>query len=65
MSIKLLIKYILLTDEQTNKTTHSRDQMQLPLTKENSNEDVGRNNAQPESKSAFGLRRFIFYQIFF
>jgi hypothetical protein len=38
-------------DEQTNKTTQSRDQMQLPLTKENSNEDLGRNNAQPESRS--------------
>lgn len=37
-------------DEQTNKTTQSREQMQLPLTKENSNEDLGRNNAQPESE---------------
>lgn len=43
-------------DEQTNKIPQSRDQMQLPLTKENSNEDLGRNNAQSESEWKFTKR---------
>lgn len=46
-----VVNFLCEIDEQTNKTTQ-RDQMQLPLSKENdSNEEIGRqNNAQQESK---------------